>query len=199
MQIVNPQDFDQQNQRKMDEGLLVRFYIKPRPDSAETARQGRPVFKDTEYIEIRTPGKRDPIARPASGADIERFPRHYEAFKNRVNGEMVEGTPLTEWPHISRSMVEELSFFHVKTVEQLVSMSDTNAQQFMGINALRKKAKEWLEFAKEGKAAADLKEELQQRDDEIAQLKAAVMELQKPKRRVSKKKASRKKATAKKE
>ena len=199
MQIVNPQDFDQQNQRKMDEGLLVRFYIKARPDSAETARQGRPVFKDTEYIEIRTPGKRDPIARPASGADIERFPRHYEAFKNRVNGEMVEGTPLTEWPHISRSMVEELSFFHVKTVEQLVSMSDTNAQQFMGINALRKKAKEWLEFAKEGKAAADLKEELQQRDDEIAQLKAAVMELQKPKRRVSKKKASRKKATAKKE
>ncbi len=199
MQIVNSSDFDSQNQDRMDEQLLVKFFIKPRQDAKLSAEQGRPVFTDTEYIDIRIPGSRDAVCRPASAGDIARFPKHYEAFKNRTEAP-ASGTPLAEWPLITRSQAEELSFCNVKTVEQLVSMSDQNATQFMGINMLRQRAKDWLENAEQDRAAEELVDELAKRDSEIAELKAAVAELsaavktQKPKRR-----AVRKKATAKKE
>jgi hypothetical protein len=201
VQIIDSQDFDQQNQSRMDDQLLVRFFVKPMQDQAASQKAGRPVYADREYIEIRTPGSRDAICRPASAGDIARFQRHYDAYKARNDTEMVEGTPLAEWPLISRSQAEELSFFNVKTVEQLVAMSDQNAAQFMGIQALKTKAKAWLKQAKEAQAAEELQAELKKRDDEIAELKAAVKALQsKPKRRVTKKKTGRrKKATAKQE
>ena len=197
---LNPDDFKARNQSKLDEGLLVKFFIKPLQDDEETKKQGRPIFKDVEYVDIKIPGDRlGGIARPARQADIERFPRHYEAFKSRTKNEYIEGTLLAEWPLMSRSMVEQLAFFNVRTVEQLVAMSDGNAQQFMGINKMKAKAKEWLKIAKEGKAAADMAAELDKRDDEINQLKAQMAELMaKPKPAVRKKRAS-KKATAKKE
>lgn len=188
MQIANASDFDTSNQSSMDDTLLVRFYLKPRQDAGESAKQGRPVFVDKEYIEIRIPGSRDAVARPASPADIARFPKHYEAFKNRT-AEPETGTPLIEWPAISRSMAEEFSFFNVKTVEQLIDMSDQNAGQFMGINELKRKAKKWLEAADTSKA----EEAIQKRDDEIAELKAQVKELMKlAKPKVTKKRRTKK-------
>lgn len=197
MQFVNPNDFNTSAQNEMDATLLVRFYPKPREDKAETLKQGRPIFHEVDYIEIRTPGSRDAIARPASQRDIERFPRHYEAYKNRTTQEGLDGTPLNEWPAITRSQVEELGFFSVKTVEQLIAMPDSQASQFMGINTLKAKAKAWLEGAEEGRKAEELAAELKKRDDEIAELKAAVKALQaKPKR---KKVTRKKKVSAKKE
>lgn len=197
MQSASASDFDHQNQSKMDEALLVRFYVKPFQDQNESRKQGRPVFIDREYVEIRTPGSRDAVARPAQPKDIARFPRHYEAFKNRTSQDIHEGTPLSEWPLIARSLIEELTFFNVKTVEQLIAMPDEKAQQFMGLMGLKQKAKEWLELSKEYASANDLKDELAKRDDEIAELKAAVAALQKP--RTTKKKVTKKKVSKKKE
>ena len=200
MQIVNSEDFDQRNQHKMDEQLLVRFYLKPKQDNRASEEQGRPVFVDAEYIEIRIPGSRDAVARPAKPADIARFPKHYEAFKNRT-AIPETGTPLVEWPLISRSVAEELSFYNVKTVEQLIAMSDQNASQFMGINTLKAKAKEWLETATTAAEATKLADELAKRDSEIEELKAAVKKLTAApvKKTSAKKKATRKKVSAKKE
>ena len=195
---LNPDDFMSRNQNRMDEGLLVKFYIKPLKDDEETIKQGRPIFKEVEYVDIKIPGNRlSGAVRPATTADIERFPRHYAAFKNRVTDELVEGTLLSEWPLMSRSMVEQLAFFNVKTVEQLASMTDGNAQKFQGINGFKTKAKEWLKVAKEGKAAADLAQELEKRDQQIEMLTAQVnklMEQQLPATPVVRKKRGRKKA-----
>ena len=196
----NPDDFRSSAQSKMDEGLLVKFFIKARPDQAATVKEGRPMFRDVEYVDIKVPGDRNSgVCRPARQGDLERFPRHYAAFKNRVSDDLIEGTPLAQWPLISRSQVEELSFANVKTVEQLVAMSDVNASQFMGMNVLKAKAKEWLKLAKENKSKADLAAQLKKRDDEIDELKAAVKALQ-AKPHVTKKKRGRpRKVTAKKE
>lgn len=198
MQIANSQDFAQQNQQKMDEQLLVRFFLKPRQDPTASAEEGRPVFKDVVYVEIRVPGSRDAVCRPAGAGDIARFQRHYDAFQSRT-ADVVEGTPLAEWPQMSRSQVEELSFYNVKTVEQLIAMSDQNASQFMGLNTLKAKAKAWLDLTNEYKAAEELQAELSKRDSEIAELKAAVDELKattrKPavRKKVGKKKVAKKK------
>lgn len=190
---VSPDDFRQDRQRDLDAALLVKFFVKPVMDEEASKEAGRPIYRDVEYVDIRAPGSRDNVCRPASPHDKERFDRHYAAFKNRTQGDdRLDGTPLAEWPLINRSRVEELAFFNVKTVEQLVAMSDANAQNFMGLNTLRAEAKRWLEAATKAKEAMALQEELSKRDAEIEQLKTAIAELQKPKTR-------KKKVTAKKE
>lgn len=190
-------DFNKSAQSKMDESLLVKFFTRPFKDQAKSLESGRPIFTDREWIDIKAPGDREGICRPATNVDIARFPRHYEAFKTRTDSEIEEGTPLVEWSGISRSQIEELAFFNVKTVEQLLAMSDANATQFMGMGNLRREATKWLENATEHAQAEKLQAQLSKRDTEIEELKAAVKALQAaPVRKVSKKKATRKKKVA---
>lgn len=177
MQVAEYNHEEFKSREAADDTLLVKFFVKAVKDEAKSLEEGRPVFKDVEYIDIRVPGQRDSMAcRPASARDIERFPRHYHAFKERTELPQ-EGTPLSEWPAISRSQAEELSFYNVKTVEQLAELSDTHASQFMGIQALKRQAKDWLEVAKEQAAANNLRKELEQRDEMIASLQEQINEL----------------------
>ena len=171
---VNAEDFDRNRQRDMDRTLLVKFFYKPRQDEAATQQEGRPIFTEVVYIDIRTPGDRDNVCRPASGRDIERFREHYDAFINRTSGPAEQGTPLTEWSQVSRAQVEELAYFNVKTVEQLASISDSNAQKFQGINMLRTKARSWLETSK----ADNVKAQVAERDAQIADLQQQLLAVQ---------------------
>ncbi len=177
---VNHHDFEPNAQSKLDENLLVKFFIKQKQDQAATLKEGRPIFKDVEYIDIKVPGNRSGGAcRPANYRDKQRFPRHYAAFQQRK--EMpTEGTPLKEWPLMSRSQVEELSFHHVKTVEQLVEMSDTVASQFMGMNDLKRKAIMWLESTEETARINEiqsLKDANENKDKKIMTLESQMLNL----------------------
>jgi hypothetical protein len=168
----NPDNFDTGNQAQLDESLLVKFFTKERPDSARTAMEGRPIFKTVEYIDIKIPGSNTGGAcRPARANDITRFAKHYAAFKQRLEVPM-EGTPLAEWPLIPRSLVEELAYFNVKTVEHLSTMADVHVSNIMGLSVFKQKAQEWLKIAKDQKSAADLKAELAIRDEQIEALQA---------------------------
>jgi len=139
----NHDDFT--NTAEADKSLMVRFFYKNVENKMESQAQGRPVFKEKTYIEIRVAGQRNVQAcRPVTHADKRRFPRHFEAFEKRVEPP-TEGMPLMEWPKITRSQAEELSFMNVKTVEQLANMKDSNLQQFMNGNKLRDQAIKWLE------------------------------------------------------
>lgn len=141
---VNPDDFTTAHESEMDAQLLVRFFYKEREDKVKTKEEGRPIYKEVEYCEIRVRGNRDPQAcRPATHADRMRFPRHYEAFKKRVELPE-EGTPLAEWPQISRTQIEELSFLNIKTVEQLSKAADTHIGKFRGGYTLKQRATDWL-------------------------------------------------------
>ena len=152
---TNPDHFKSSQASAMDDTLAVKFFYKPKQDGAATEKEGRPIFTDIEYIDIKVAGKAHSQAcRPATFADKQRFPRHYEAFKKRV--EMPEeGTPLAEWPQISRSQAEELTFMNVKTVEQLVACSDTHINKMFGGMNLRNKAEEWLVHADASKVISD--------------------------------------------
>lgn len=176
--------FENQAQAEEDKKLLVKFFIKPRPDSAASVKEGRPMFKDVEYIDIKIPGDRTGgVSRPASFHDKQRFAAHYAAFKQRVELP-VSGTPLVEWPLITRSLAEELAFHNVKTVEHLSTMSDTHSGKFMGLNTLKAKAVKWLEQAGEEAKTHELQQQLLERDERIAlqgtqieQLQAQMLEL----------------------
>jgi hypothetical protein len=139
----NHEDFS--NTAEADKSLLVRFFYKNVHNKLESQQLGRPVFKEKTYIEIRVAGQRDVQAcRPVTYADKQRFPRHYEAFEKRVEPP-TEGMPLLEFPAITRTQAEELSFMNVKTVEQLASMKDANLSKFMNGYKLRDQAVKWLE------------------------------------------------------
>jgi uncharacterized protein YdcH (DUF465 family) len=167
----NHEDFS--NTAEADKSLLVRFFYKNVHNKLESQQAGRPVFKEKTYIEIRVAGQRDVQAcRPVTYADKQRFPRHYEAFEKRVEPP-TEGMPLLEFPAITRTQAEELSFMNVKTVEQLASMKDANLSKFMNGYKLRDQAVKWLEsntLAVDDAEKENLKEQ-------VAAMKAQISEL----------------------
>ncbi len=165
--VPNPDDFTSSMQSEQDKGLLVKFYMHPREMKDESAAAGRPVFRDTEYISILVPGSRSEIARRATAEDKARFAAHYEAFKRRQ--EMPdEGTPLMQWPPVSRAMVEQLAFFNIKTVEQLANIPDSNMPNIMGLGRLKQVAQQYLAAAAADAPLTKLQSELEERDIRIS-------------------------------
>ncbi len=160
-----------------DEQLLVKFFWHPEQDAEATAKEGRPIFVEKEYIQIQVPGQKDNIVvQPAFQEDKDRFPRHYAAFKNKDEMPVI-GTPLEQWPRITRAQVEELRYFNILTVEQLAELSDANAQNFRAIQALKREAKAYVDEAKGNAPLAKMAEELEARDNEIASLRQQMMEM----------------------
>ena len=156
-----------------DKSLMVKFFYKEVQNKMESQKQGRPVFKEKLYIEIRIAGQRDVQAcRPATHADKQRFPRHLDAFERRVEAP-TEGMPLVEWPKITRSQAEELSFNNVKTVEQLASMKDSNLSKMMNGYSLRDAAVKWLEL----NSAETVDREKEEMRAELAELRSIVEKL----------------------
>lgn len=146
------------NRHAGDEKLVVQFFMRPRKNSRKSKEAGRPIFEEREYIRIMVPGNKDSIVcRPVSDMERQRFARQYRDWQDRRNdAEQVEGTPLSEWPGVTRSQCEELAHFKVYTVEQLAGLSDTNTQGMMGIALIREKAKAYLEAAETEAAAEEI-------------------------------------------
>jgi len=165
-----------------DERLLVRFFSHPRLNQTMSEAMERPVYEDEDYIQIMAPGNKDSIViRPAMDMDKVRFAEHYRKYKARQDQDAVEGTLLEEWPQITRSQCEELKFFNIRTVEQLVNVSDNDdSQKIMGFGALQARATEFLDKKSEHEAATVLEQKLGQRDDMIAALEARLAALESP-------------------
>ena len=144
-------------QQTGDETLLVKFYNKPIQDKGKSDEAGRPIFVEKVYIDIRQPGNRTSgVARPIRDTDKQRFPEHYRKFVARQDQDTHEGTPLSEWPGLTRGQVEEMKFFNVFTVEQLASVADSNASNFRGLAQLKQKAAAFLKLAENNAAATAL-------------------------------------------
>jgi len=143
----NHQDFEAQGSSEADKQLMVKFLIKPKRHSGKSIEAGRDIYDDTEYVDIRVMGNNNThVCRVATHADRQRFPQHYDMFKRRVEP-AESGTPLSTFPVIPASMVEQLSFLNVKTVEALVGMSDNDVAKVMGLGALKDKAKKFMEYS----------------------------------------------------
>ena len=142
-----------------DSALAVRFYKHPRRNEEKSKEEGRPIFEEVDYIEIVQPGNKDSIVkRPVMEMDKERFADGYRRFLERQDQDVLEGTPLEEWPAVTRSQVEELRYVNIRTVEQLAAISDSNAQQFMGLKGLKTKAVKFIESARDEATAEALAE-----------------------------------------
>ena len=164
-------DFESSQKTEADKTLLVKFHYKSVQDFPATSEAGRPIFKEREYINIRIPGQQDEVSRPAKIDDKQRFPRHYEAFKQRIEMPL-EGTPLVEWPAINRSLADQLAFQGIKTVEQMAGLNDNNMGAVHGMQSLKQKAKDWLDSTKDDGVLSKLRDELVARDATISEQQA---------------------------
>jgi hypothetical protein len=158
-------------------GLIVVFEPFAVPDPEETAKQGRPIFREVDSVKIYTPGDRfSVIHREVWPVDKARFKKLWEDYKDGRKA-TTSGTPLEAAPFLTRSQVEELKFFHVRTVEALADLSDEASQKFMGINELRQRARDFIAIAKDSRITTTLRAEIDKREKENSNLQRIVKEL----------------------
>lgn len=168
---VNYKDFEG---NAADRALAVKFYFRPVQDREATEREGRPIFKEREYVEIRIPGDQGTVLdTPVTDMERQRFRGAYSAFK-AGNAEQVVGTPLAEVPWITRSQVEELAHLQVRSLEQLSELSDAACSKFAGLYDLKSKAKKHLENAKAAAPALQVAALEEKHNAELAELRKAL-------------------------
>jgi hypothetical protein len=170
-----------------DSRLQVRFYKRPVQQEAETLEAGRPIYKEFDFVHICVAGDTlTEIDTYVLNSHKVRFPIQWANYQNRVgaNDEEVVGTPVSEWPLISKSQAEELRALKFHTVESIASASDLQLQRMgmaagMSPYAFRDKAKSYLNLAqdsaetdKRAQEINNLKEELAKKDEENAKIKA---------------------------
>lgn len=157
-----------------DLGLNVQFTTEPVFSKKETYLAGGvPKYVDMDFITITIPGdKFTEVHRPVTDFDQWRFPREYEAFKRGKDAELV-GTPLTMWPALTASQVAELKHQGIRTIEQLATLSDSVSGSLRGFYALKNKAQQFLDDAKDKNAAAVVRAQMdEQAERHKAEMKA---------------------------
>ena len=175
---------DEQN---ADSRLQVRFYKRPVQQEQESLEAGRPIYKEFDFVHICVAGDTlteiDTYVLPSHKT---RFPIQWANYMNRqgANEPEVIGTPVAEWPLVSKSQAEELRAMKFYTVESIANASDQQLQRLgmaagMSPYAFRDKAKAFLNLAtnaaetdKRESEINSLKEELAKKDLETVKMKA---------------------------
>lgn len=132
----------------VENNVFVSFYTEAVEYKAESEKAGRPIFKDVPYIRITIPGDTNNIIEhKAKPEDQAKYPKAWEMYQRGESGGH-KGTPLEQWPQITRSQVKEAKYFECHTVEQMANLSDAHCQKLgMGFTELRNKAKAYLAAA----------------------------------------------------
>jgi hypothetical protein len=169
-----------------DSRLQVRFYKKSVQQEQESIEAGRPIFKEFDFVHICVAGDTlTEIDTYALNSHKQRFPIQWANYMNRVGAhdEEVVGTPLSEWPLVSKSQAEEMRAMKFHTVESIANASDQQLQRMgmaagMSPYAFRDKAKAFLNLAttaaETDKREAEinaLKEELAKKELETAKIR----------------------------
>jgi len=162
-----------------DSRLAVQFYKKSVKQDAASAEAGRPIFKEFDFVKIMIPGDNlTEIDTYAQDSHRQRFPRQWAHYQNQVAGHQdIVGTPLDQWPQITRSQAEELRGLKFHTVESIADCSDQQLQRIgmvagMSPHNFRQKAKAFLNLATDSAEVAQREAELQALREENDKIKA---------------------------
>jgi len=125
--LDNPEYAGAQNP---DNRLAVQFYIKAVKNEFESQQQGRPIFQDMDFVKIFVPGDSTSVIDTIARDDHKRrFPIQWARFQNSKEQETYEmGTPISEWPRVTKSQAEMLRALKFYTVESIASASDSQIQ-----------------------------------------------------------------------
>lgn len=176
----------------MSDNIIPLFYMKPVRNNFESEKQGREIFEEVAYVEMMIPGdKLTEVHEKVKDSHKERWPTQWAAFLANQEAP-ADGTPLKDWPPISRAVEMQLSSEKVRTVEALAGLSDLQLSKVMpmGGHALREKAQLWLKQAEGMAPVAELQAALAESNKKNELLSAEVAELSALVRAQSKEKAA---------
>lgn len=140
-----------------DDKLFVTFHNHFLLDQEKTDAEGRPMYIDSVFCRIVTPGNRDSIIdRPIRPEDKFRFAKQHAQFM-AGEADIGVGTRLEEWTPMPRSMVEELRYFGFRTVEHVRDANDAVLSKMPGLREWQGRANAFLKAA--GDTAAVTKAE----------------------------------------
>ena len=162
-----------------DSRLAVQFYKKSMKQEDASNEAGRPIFKEFDFVRIMIPGDNlTEIDTYAQESHKQRFPRQWAHYLNQTAGHQdIVGTPLDQWPQVTRSQAEELRGLKFYTVEAIADCSDQQLQRIgmvagMSPHNFRLKAKAFLNLATDSAEIAQRESELQALKEENAKIKA---------------------------
>lgn len=157
------------------DNTVVMFHREAIQDNQATVREGRPIFKDMEMVELRFPGNTNTVwDLPVTDEHRQKYARQYEAFL-RGDEMAIDGTPIEQLTVLTRAQIKELKSLDIHTIEAAAGLSDLVIQRFMGGYKLRELAKRYLEQA-EGLAPLALV--IEENDKMKAQINAQASQLE---------------------
>ena len=162
-----------------DARLAVQFYKKSVKQDIASDEAGRPIFKEFDFVRIMIPGDNlTEIDTYAQESHKQRFPRQWAHYQNQVaNHQDIVGTPLEQWPQVTRSQADELRGLKFHTVEAIADCSDQQLQRIgmvagMSPHNFREKAKAFLNLATKSAEVSQREAELQALRQENDKIKA---------------------------
>lgn len=166
-----------------DKSVFAEFYMRQMYQEFLSEQEGRPIYHDVAHLRIIFPADRTKVYDQAvkmksddrGPSDPERFPRQWLAFENQKE-QIVDGTPIDQWPPITRSRAMELKGSNIFTVEQFASIPDS-AHLGLGWQKERELARNWLEQAKGGAVISQLMAKLDVLEKDNEMLRTQVQSL----------------------
>jgi hypothetical protein len=167
-----------------DSNLYVEFTMEAIHQTFESAREGRPIFKDVPHIRIMFAGDKTKVVfRPVEEQDKHRFAPQWAAFE-RQEEQVQSGTPVTEWSPLTKSEAMELKSMNIHTVEALANLPDSGLN-WLGGREMRNKAQKYLEVSKDSAVLTKMAAENSKLQADIDALKEQIKQLAKPNKKES--------------
>lgn len=162
-------------------GVRPRFYVKPQQkrivdengDVKELLdAEGKPQIEFVEHVELVNVGDSTCVIQCVARENHKRmYAREYQAFKEGVPQQQIDGTPLSELPGIVESVIQRLNLSNVYSIEQLVDCPEHLLDQLgRDIKAWREVASNWLERARGNAEEGALAARIAAMESQVAKL-----------------------------
>ena len=177
--------FDIDPQFKTEDGSMLRIWEDAAPSPYWSEKLGRPVFDTVLYVEVISPGSASSspvfevertfnedsgIKEPHRSEKYKEYRKFIEQFRDGNTHTDLSGTPLTEWPEISRTLAASLRASGVFSVESLAALPDEKLR-IVGPDgrSWRTKAQAYLETSKNAGYATALAAEKERLTADLAE------------------------------
>lgn len=166
-------DIAKEQQPGAPDNCIPRFFIDAVPDKARSEEQGRQCFREVEKVEIIIPG--DKNNRPIHKVNDEhrrRWPDAYAKFQKTREETYGDGTPLEQYPALSKAMVLEMKAMGILTVEALAGLDDQAAENIRGGRQIRERARQYIQPPSE--TEAELRKTVHDQAQTISEMKTRI-------------------------
>ncbi|RWI60250.1 MAG: hypothetical protein EOQ93_03035 [Mesorhizobium sp.] len=174
--------------------IAPRFFTAAVENPAETKKQGRPIFEDKEFVEVKFAGDKLRVhvapahekfrqrKMPNGDSEWVTYAQEYQPIYERFKAGLFEqgiGTPLSELTFLTEAKRSELKALNIKTAEALASLDGAPLKMLgMGGRELKNQAQAFLDKANGSADVTRLAAENEAMKQVIADMQRQLSEIQ---------------------